>query len=82
MSVDDPVSLPRAKCDKTVTPLRTALVHDLPLVVGDWIQLMLSDCESCSSVENHSGRLWAVPHDGPGTTVQLHWRLVLKKKGP
>jgi len=29
---------------------------------------------SRSIVEQHGGRLWAVPHDGPGATVQFTLR--------
>jgi len=37
---------------------------------------------SRSIVENHGGRLWAVPNDGPGATFQFTLHVGSEKEGP
>ena len=58
---DSGMGIEREHLDKIFAPFYTTKVHGMGMGLSI----------SRSIVENHGGRLWAVPHDGPGATFQF-----------
>ena len=58
---DSGMGIEREHLDKIFAPFYTTKVHGMGMGLSI----------SRSIVENHGGRLWAVPHDGPGATLQF-----------